>query len=120
MSTRTNLQPQSIITNGSMAADITSAPTLLKSLSRVSYELSWSGTAPVGVAAVQVSNSYSLNPNGTVNNTGTWNTIATGAVSGATGVGGLDVITAFNAVRLIYTRTSGTGTMNATVNAKVA
>lgn len=124
MSSRTQLNPYSVITNGSMAGNITSSVTITQKLSLVSYAVSWTGTAPVGAMSVQVSNDYSLYPNGLVNNAGTWNTLplsASTAVSGGTGNGFIDIdANAGYALRLVYTRTSGTGTMNATVTGKVA
>lgn len=90
----------------------------------ISYDISWTGSTPVGVMSVEVSNTYSQNGDGTVRNAGNWTTLtlsATPTVSGNTGNGGIDVdATGFYAIRLKYTRTSGTGTMNATINAKVA
>ena len=138
MSTRTNLKPSQVIpsaqavppSTGSMAASIISAPTLLQSISQVCYSVNWTGTSPVGTISVQASNDYSLNPNGTVENPGTWSTmvlqyngtaVTTIPISGNTGNGLIDITdTAAYAIRLVYTFTSGTGTMTATVSGKVA
>jgi hypothetical protein len=138
MSTRTNLRPQIVIpspqgspANGnSMATNITSAPTILQSLSKCSYSVSWTGTSPVGAVSVQVSNDYSLNPNGTTNNAGTWNTLAfeyNGSlvtsipITGNSGSGLIDILeTSAYAIQLVYTATSGVGTMQAIINGKVA
>lgn len=129
MSVRTNLPPQLVMTNASMAADITSSPTILRSLNMISYTIVWSGTSPVGTVSVQVSNDYSLNPDGTVNNAGHWvpytlnqsgTPTTTIAVSGNTGTGFIDITTTAGfATRLIYTAGSGVGTMNVTVVGKV-
>lgn len=90
----------------------------------LSYDISWAGTAPVGVMSVQVSNTYSQYADGTVRNAGNWTTLtlsAPPAVSGNTGNGFIDVdATGAFAIRLVYTRTSGVGTMNATISGKVA
>lgn len=124
MSSRPQFNPYSVITNGSMAGSITSAVTIVQKLSMISYDISWVGTAPVGVMSVQVSNTYSQNADGTVRNAGNWTTLTLSdppTVSGATGNGFIDVdATGAFAMRLVYTRTSGTGTMNATISAKVA
>lgn len=130
MSTRTNLRPASVITNGDMSANITSQVTILQSITGVAYAVSWSGSTPVGTLSVQVSNDYSLNQSGTVQNTGTWTTIylnvngtpaTTIAVSGNTGSGVADIEkTMVYAIRLIYTAGSGTGTLNAVINGKVS
>lgn len=131
MSTRTTFRPKSVITNGDMSAtSITSDVTVLQSLTRLSYAAKWTGTTPIGTIAVQVSNDYSLNADGTVNNAGTWNTltveyngtlVTSVPVTGNTGNGFIDVeATAAYAARLVYTKTSGTGTLNVTINAKVS
>lgn len=124
MSSRPQFNPYSVITNGDMSGSLTSVVTIIQKLSMVSYSVSWAGTAPVGVITVQVSNDYSQNADGSVKNSGTWNTLVLSddtPVSGATGVGFIDIDqTAAFAIRLVYTRTSGTGTLQATVNAKVS
>lgn len=123
MSSRPILSPFQVITDGSMAASITSAPTIIQNVSMVSYDISWTGTAPVGVMSVEVSNTYSQNVDGSVRNAGSWTALTLSsapAVSGSTGSGFIDLeaLSAF-AVRLVYTRTSGVGTMNATISGKV-
>lgn len=138
MSTRTTLRPQQVIpspqgspaNSGDMTMNLTSAPTILQSLSKVGYSLSWSGSSPVGTVSVQCSNDYTLDPNGQVGNAGTWNTmtlsyngssVTTIPVSGNTGNGFIDIeATAAYAVRLIYTPGSGSGTLTAIINAKVS
>lgn len=112
------------MTNQSMASSIISEVTIVQNLSMLSYDVSWTGTAPVGVMSVQVSNSYSINGDGSVRNAGSWTTLTLNSptnVSGSTGNGFIDIdATGTYAIRLVYTRTSGTGTMNAILNAKVA
>jgi hypothetical protein len=114
-----------VITNGNMsAASITSLVTIIQKLSLASYSITWTGSSPVGVIAVQVSNDYTTNADGSVNNPGTWNTLplsATPAVTGNTGNGFIDIdASAGYALRVVYTKTSGSGTLNAVVNGKVA
>ncbi len=136
MSQRTTLRPQGVIpspqgdpANGaSMAADITSAPTLLQSLTMVNYQVAWTGSTPIGTLAVQASNDYTVNPEGGVTG-GTWInvpldlngvSVTTIPITGNTGNGMIDIDgIAAGAIRLFYDRTSGTGTFSATVTAKV-
>lgn len=137
MSTRTSLRPAQVIPSaqaspantGSMAANITSAPTLLQSLTKVSYSVSWTGTSPVGTLSVQASNDCLVNSEGGVSG-GTWNTlpldlagvaVTTIPVTGNTGNGMIDIdsLSAY-AIRLVYTAGSGTGTLTATVVGKVS
>lgn len=136
MSTRTSLRPQPVIpsaqaspaSTGSMAADITSAPTLLQSMSMVNYAFSWTGTSPVGTISIQASDDCTVNAEGGVSG-GTWNTlplvsggaaVTSVAVTGNTGNGMIDIygLGAY-AVRAVYTAGSGTGTLSATVVGKV-
>ncbi len=130
MANRPYLDPTPVITNGSMAGNLTSLVTILQQKSMISYGLSWIGTSPVGTVSCQLSNDYSLYPNGTVNNAGTWSTmtlnydntsVTTIPVSGNTGNGMVDIdLTAAYAIRLIFTHTSGTGTLQVLANAKVS
>lgn len=124
MSSRPHAGPFSVITNGNMAGNIISRPTIVQKLSMIGYDVSWTGTAPIGTMSVQVSNTYSENGDGTVRNAGNWTTLTLSAptpVSGASGNGFIDVdATGAYAIRLVYNRTSGTGTMNATITAKVS
>jgi len=130
MSTRSSLRPEVVINAASMAANITSSPTVLQSLTLGTYAYSWSGSSPVGSLAIQISDDYSLNPNGTVNNAGTWNTVyvtLNGStitnsipISGNSGNGIVEWSTGAYAIRTVYTAVSGTGTLSATIVAKVA
>jgi hypothetical protein len=130
MSTRTGIHPQVVINAASMAANITSTPTILQSLTGCSYAFSWTGTAPVGTLSIQVSNDYAIGQTGQVSNAGTWTTLVlnvggtpstTVAVSGTPGTAFIDVdSTMAYAIRSIYTATIGTGSLTATFVGKVA
>lgn len=110
----------------STAADITSAPTYINQLPGISYDISWTGTTN-GTFAVQVSNTYVQNPDGSTKVAGNWNSLPTVAFvgtypvpAGSSGNGFLDVVGTEAAwVRLVYTRSSGTGAMTVVVAAKV-
>jgi hypothetical protein len=133
MSTRTQHRPQIVIpsaqgnpaNSGNMTLTLTSAPTVLQSMSLVSYGIAWTGTSPVGTITVQASNDCTVSASGGVTG-GTWNTIpflsSTGvivtsfAVSGNTGNGMLTIgPVSFYACELVYTPTSGSGTLTVTV-----
>lgn len=124
MASRPILSPFPVITNGDMSGNLTSVVTVIQNLSLISYSLSWSGTSPAGTVAVQVSNDYSQNADGTVRNAGTWDALPlsiTPTVSGSTGVGFIDIQQiAGYALRLVYTASSGVGVMQCVVNAKVS
>ena len=123
MSSRPFIRPYSVISNGNMTSQIISTPTIIDNISLISYDISWAGTAPVGSMSVQVSNTYTQNAAGQTANPGNWTTLTLSAptpVTGNTGNGGIDVdVTGFYAIRLVYTPVSGTGTLNAVINAKV-
>lgn len=130
MSTRTRIAPYKVINNGDMSADITSAVTILQSISGMSYAIVWSGSTPVGNLSFEVSNDYSVDPSGKVNNPGTWNvapvsvggtTTTTIPISGNSGNGYIEILgTEAYASRIVYAAGSGTGSMTATVVGKVA
>jgi hypothetical protein len=117
-------QGQDSTVSGDMSANITSKPSIIDNLSMISYDISWTGTAPVGTMTVQVSNTYKQNPDGSVRNPGNWTTLTLSAptpVSVSPNSGFIDVdASGAYAIRLMYNRTSGTGTMVAVVSAKVA
>lgn len=122
MSSRPFLKPFSVVTNGNMATSITSEPTIINFISGASYDVSWTGT-PTGTFSVQVSNTYSENVDGSVRNAGNWATVtlsnsvtASGSADNAViNLAGLETY----AVRLVYTSTSGSGTLNAVICGKV-
>ena len=126
----TTIRPTVVINKASMATSITSLPTVLQSITLVAYSITWSGTDVTGALSVQLSNDYALNPNGTVENVGTWSTMAL-SLSGVsvssipitdnTGNGFIDIEgTAAYAIRLVYTPSAGTGLMSAVINGKVS
>lgn len=139
MSIRPQYSPYRVIPNAaaspanssSMGASITSAPTIIQKLSMISYEVDWAaGSTPVGSLSIEVSNSYSLNQDGSVHSAGTWTTMTLSyngssvtsiPVSGNSGNAFIDIdATGAYAMRLVYTRVSGTGSLTATVSGKVA
>lgn len=131
MSSRPRIRKYPVIVNGDMSAtSITSSVTIIEDLTLIGYAFSWAGATPVGTISVQVSNDYSTSPAGTTNNAGTWTTITfeyngsavtSVPVSGNTGNGFIDIdaMSAY-AIRTVYTKGSGTGTLQAIVNCKVA
>lgn len=130
MAFRPQVTPHAVISNGNMSGSITSGVTIIQKISMLSYSYSWSGSSPVGTISVEISNDYSLDGNGQVKNAGTWTTIpfidANGDtvtsfdVSGNTGNGQVDIETAAYAVRTLYTRTSGSGTLQCLACGKVS
>lgn len=111
MPTKNVLYPYPILTDQTLVNSFTSAATNVQFLDRVSYSVTWT-TDAVGSLIVQGSGDgvtfadLTMNPL-TLNN--------------ADDSGVIDIQTSgLHSVRLSYTRTSGTGTMNAKVSAKAS
>lgn len=105
---------------------VTSKVTIIQNMTQIGYDISWSGGngSTAGTFAVQVSNTYSQNADGTVANAGNWTSLTlsnvpTVATSSGNGYIDIDSISAY-AMRLVYTKSGGIGTLNATVCGKVA
>lgn len=115
-----------LVKNGDMSANIISPPTNINMLPGLSYDLQWTG-APVGTFSVQVSNSYSQNPDGSVQTPGQWSTLLPSSFqgtypvpAGSPGNGFLDIVGTEAAwIRLVYNFTSGTGSLTVIPAAKV-
>lgn len=122
MSTRNNLKPFPVITDASMGASVTSLPTIINYVTGVGYDIRWTGT-PVGTFSVQISNTYSVDAMGNPANPGSWTPVTLSAPIVAAGIAdnafiNLAGLEAY-AIRLVYTRTSGTGILNAEICGKV-
>ena len=119
------ITPENLVTNGSMASNITSNVLSTQMVDDIGIQLDWTGS-PVGTVAIQVSLNYSVNPDGSVRNAGTWATLPTSAFSGTypvpgttTSPGFLDIpLTSATAIRVVYTASSGSGTLNVVAVAK--
>lgn len=129
MSDRPRIAPnlQAPLINGqSMASNITSPATIIQGLPGISYDIAWTGT-PTGTFSVQVSNTYSQGANGAVITAGNWTTLPIGAFvgtlpapSGSPGNGFIDVVgTEAYAIQLVYTASSGSGSLTVLPCAKV-
>lgn len=131
MSSRPRIKKYPVIVDGDMSlSSITSSATIIEDLTLIGYGFSWAGTTPIGAVSVEVSNDYALGPDGSIANAGTWTTITfslagvpvtSAPVTGNTGTGFIDIdaMSAY-AIRTVYTRASGIGTLQCIVNAKVA
>jgi hypothetical protein len=109
--------PHPVVTNGDMSGNIIGKVILKPEISGMNYSVVFTGS-PTGTFTIEASDDYSVFQNGTVNNPGTWNTLPTTpavVASGAGGNGMIEVVTIAYATRLVYTRVSGTGTLNAIV-----
>lgn len=123
MSSRPYLQPHPIFTNQTMGATVSSSPLSIATMSLVGFDISWTG-APVGTFSIEVSNTYEQFPGGQVKTAGNWTALTLSAAVAPAGTpsNGFIDIDSISAtwIRLTYTRTSGTGVLNATVSGKSA
>jgi len=115
------LNPVHIIQAQSMASNITSAAQEVKSQDNIGVQFNWTGSA-VGVFGVQVSMDYYQDLEGNIVNPGNWTTIplspgVVAAGSSSTAYIDLNQLSA-PYIRVTYTATSGTGVLNAFINAK--
>ena len=125
MSSRPVLKPQLVFNNTTLAATISSLITNINMIPIVSYTVVWTGS-PTGTLVVQVCNDYVPSPGGVLIppvNAGSWKTLTTPSSVSLGGAGGstfLDVpVTAAAWIKLLYTSSSGTGNINATLAGKV-
>ena len=116
------LFPKSIITAGNMAsASITSSVVEIRNQDNVGIQLSWTGTA-VGTFAVQISINHAEDANGNVTVAGDWVALPLSPTIAAAGSADSAIIDlnqmSASYIRVVYTRSSGTGTLNAYITAK--
>lgn len=123
MASRPLIKQNPVVTNGDMSASITSTPTNMDQVSILSYGMKWTGS-PTGSFDVQVSDDYNDGSNGQTANAGTWNSLPMSAVvsaAGSSGNGFYDIaFTGASWIRLVYTRSGGTGVLNVLCSAKVS
>ena len=123
MSSRKNvILPKLILSAGDMSASITSSATNINFLDNASIQLNFTG-APVGTFAVQGSLDYSPGINNDpLANAGNWVDLplsVTPTASGSPDVILMDLsMLPFPWIRVVYTRTSGTGSLNYYIVAK--
>jgi hypothetical protein len=97
------------ITEADMGSNYTGDSVLIGNIDRLSFEVSWTGV-PVGEFFIQVSNNKSK-----------WVTLPLSIAVKAEGSADdafIDIETAAKCIRLIYTRTSGSGEFNTNIYAK--
>lgn len=115
------LPAYSVINAVSMAASITSSVTDVRYLDNLLYQVIWTGT-PTGTFDLQCSLDYQVGSGSTVLNSGTWSSIPLSSVVNPSGSASNTIIYIIEMpapfLRLVYTRTSGTGTLTAYISGK--
>lgn len=117
-----NMQPIHLQTDASMATSLTSNPVPIMYEDSVAVQLNFTGT-PTGTFQIQGSVDY--NPGGPLGpsaNSGNWANLTLSPVPTAAGAPDTILIDmyglSFPYIRVVYTRTSGTGTLNTWVDCK--
>lgn len=99
--------------DGDISASVTSAETSVINLDKASIDVTWTGSAPVGTLTVEATNDEKNE---------VWRTLDMGGTISISGASGAHELIfnelPFTAIRLVYTRTSGTGTILAKIVAK--
>lgn len=115
------LNPVHIIVAQSMATTITSAAQETKLQDNLGVQFNWTG-APVGTFGVQVSMDYHEDEFKNITNPGNWTTLPIVPIIIATGSPNTAYIDLNQLsapyIRVFYTATSGTGTLDAFINGK--
>lgn len=115
------LLPVSVVTNGNMTSSITSAVTEIENQDNIGIQMVWTG-APVGVFDVQISMTFKEDAFGNITNPGTWTSIPLSPSISASGSPDnayidLNQLSA-TYIRVVYTRGSGSGTLNIVLDGK--
>jgi hypothetical protein len=116
------LLKERIITSGDMSQSfITSSITGIQYLDNIGIQLNWTGT-PIGSFSFQVSIDHAQDNRGNVTVVGNWVTLAVSPTIAAAGTSDQAYVdinqTGATFIRVLYTKTSGTGTLNAFLSAK--
>lgn len=116
------LPPIQVVTSGDMSGSITSQAQYIGYFDNVCIQLDFTGT-PTGTFAVEVSANHQRNLYGEITNAGDWIALAlptTPTASGAADHIAIDVNQcSFPYIRVVYTRGSGSGTLNALIGGKM-
>lgn len=109
------------LVNGDMSASFTSRATDIRAQDNVGIQLMWTGNA-VGTFDVQISVDHKQDSVGNVLEDGTWVSLPLNpaiAAAGASDSGTFDLNQLSAAyIRVVYTRTSGTGVIDGHIGAK--
>jgi hypothetical protein len=113
MGRKSVLKSFKMIDAGDMSTSLPSQSTNVINLDKASIHLVWTGTSPVGVITVEAQNGEN----------DSWYDLDFGSTINISGNSGDHQIVfselSFTTIRINYTRTSGTGSLTATISAKV-
>lgn len=113
-----------VLSAQSMGASFTSSPTLVKNLDNCSYQIHFTTSDAVGTFSVEASVDYAIDETvNKVTNTGNWIPLQLSGGTPTAASANDDILinlnqVPFNAIRLKYTRVSGTGTADVYIMAR--
>lgn len=114
------IAPLTIANGVSMAANFTSDPVHVMFSDNIGIQLVWTGT-PTGTFGIQVSNTATLLPNGSITG-GTWSTYTLSSAPAPSGSASNDTINInqlpYAFIRLTYAKSGGSGACTAVLTAK--
>lgn len=115
------LKPVQAVKDEVMSSNITSAVVEIELQDNIGIQMEWTGTA-AGTFDVQISANYREDINGNVQNPGTWTSLTlspTIAAVGSPDTAYID-LNQLSApyIRVVYTRSSGTGVLNVNIVGK--
>jgi len=107
------------ITNGNMTTSLTSSVSDIRYLDNIGIQIKWTSASAIGVFTIECSNNY----NPVTNTVGTWFSVTPSPAvtnpASNNGEFGTTIVGCPHAyLRVVYTVTSGTGTLNVWVTAK--
>lgn len=113
-----------MISAGDGSGDLVGAVTCIQWLDNIGYQINMVGSTMTGVFDVEVSADYQQDDQGNVMNAGNWVALPLSPTATVTGGAPTNIyidVTQISApyIRLVYTSTSGTGTVAAFITAKV-
>lgn len=115
---KNNLLKFQTITSGDMSqATLTSSITNIQYLDNVGIQANFTGS-PVGTLSVQVSIDHAQDEWGNVTTAGNWSQVTSSAVTSSPVVFDLNQLSA-PWIRVVYTKVSGTGTLNVFITGKM-
>lgn len=120
---RKNFKQYQLLTAQTMAATFTSPVTMVQNMDNCSYQINFTTSDAVGSFAIQASDDYKKEqPGDQVQNAGNWVTLDIGGTPTAASANDTILIDLnqlpFMAIRFVYTRVSGTGSLDAFISSK--
>lgn len=118
---KSNLLKFQVIDAGDLSDDVTSAVTNIQFLDNIGYQANLLTGTPDGTLSVEISADYAQDNNGNVTHAGNWITLTSQAITAGQPSNVYFDLNQLSApwIRLFFESSSGTGTMDAFITAKM-